>query len=40
MAEERIPVDSLRFLNLEGNETRLGEHTWERLLLIFLRHLA
>jgi len=40
MAEQRIPLDSLTFLDLESKETTLEQHTWKFVLLVFIRHLA
>jgi hypothetical protein len=37
---EKIALDELRLLDLRGNLVTLRNYFQERLLLIFLRHLA
>jgi hypothetical protein len=37
---EKIALDELRLLDLRGNLVTLRNYVQERLLLIFLRHLA
>jgi hypothetical protein len=37
---EKVALDELRLLDLRGNSVKLGNFFQERLLLIFLRHLA
>jgi hypothetical protein len=37
---EKVALDELRLLDLRGNPVTLRNYFQERLLLIFLRHLA
>jgi hypothetical protein len=39
-AMEKVALDELRLLDLRGNPVTLRNYFQERLLLIFLRHLA
>jgi len=40
MMTQKIPIASLSFMSLEGRPVKLGDYSWNLLLLIFLRHLA
>jgi hypothetical protein len=39
-SSERIVLDELPLVDLQGNPARLGNYFQQHLLLIFLRHLA